>query len=150
MGTMTNTNQDKKVEAFRFLKSLKRGDEVWVSTGGQEEQMFVTRELVITDPGEFKQLGRPVWEYANVHVSPGLGSHSSSITVQQQYKQQEELPYITGKLNDVKVRVVEIGPELYERIDELAGNSKAKKQLASSFKNMISKRAKQVPEDILT
>lgn len=146
---MRMVSESKKVDAFRLLKSLKRGDEVWVDTNGHEEVMFVVREINIADAGEFGQLQLAAWEYANIHVSTGLGNRPSSITVQQQAKKDKELPFITRKVNDRKVRMVEIGPDLYKRIDELAGKSGPRQQLASSLKNMLAKRAKEVPEDIL-
>lgn len=138
-----------KVDAFRLLKSLKRGDEVWVRQQGEDQLMFVVRELNVSSAGDFAKLDIPAWEYANIHVSPGLGDKATSISVYQQVRKEDELPYIVGKLNDKKVRVVEIGPELYGRMDELVANYSNAKAYHNALKNMISKRAKQAPEDAL-
>lgn len=149
MQSMEFEKDERAVDAFRFLKSLKRGDEVWVSVNGKEQLMFVTREIDLAGPTTYKTLLGPSWHFANIHVAPGLGKQTMSITVQQQFKEDPELPYIVAKHGERKVRVVPIGPDFYQRMDEMAETYPDIKTYRNALKNMISKRAKEAPEDLL-
>jgi hypothetical protein len=143
------TKEEKRalVEAFQFLQTLERGEAVVVDIEGEEREMFVSRPLDLSERSS--TLHAALWEHTNVHLTYGPGQPTISITTAQQ-AQKDELPFIVKRVESEIIRVVEIGPALYARIDELAGNrSGARKQLASVVKNMLAQRAKYVDRSYL-
>lgn len=144
----TKEKKQALAEAFQFLRTLKRGEKVVAKVDGEERTMFVSRGLDLSDRST--TMHAALWEHTNVHLTYGPGQATISVTVAQQAEKDEELPYITGRVDSEVIRVVEIGPELYARIDELAGKGTgARQQLASSIKNMISKKAMKVDRSYL-
>lgn len=108
---------------------------------GQEQVMIVTRPLDYAH-----QFIETPWRQANVHLLKELGGKALSVTVGQQIDRggEEGLPYILRRHGQVVVRAVEIGPDIYKRLDEMAARYDNPKAMASAVKNMLAKRAIEV------